>query len=266
MVVEGVQEVVRKHDVVVVVVDLVDSGDVVVEVQHSIQDVVAEVAHHTSVVVVVKKDLVVAVVASVAMLKKGLAVVGKLGPIGARNPSDSNPLLENQTDSSSPASSTEIRSEDIENVSVPCCCICLECDGDEAILRFIDILFNGEMIMLIIGLCRIMVKDPSFVAQESFCLDVLDESSVLGVQETYNESSVLQKRVRYCKNCRAYVQGCDHHCPAFWNCFGLKNYFLFMLILVGFIITETFYIVCSSQCKYKLVLQLFDDLKLYSDL
>ncbi|KAG8495631.1 hypothetical protein CXB51_013413 [Gossypium anomalum] len=49
-----------------------------------------------------------------------------------RNLTDSDPLLENPVDSSSPVSSTEIRNEDIENVSAPCCRICLECDGEEA--------------------------------------------------------------------------------------------------------------------------------------
>lgn len=48
-----------------------------------------------------------------------------------RNLTDSDPLLENPVDSSSPVSSTEIRNEDIENVSAPCCRICLECDGEE---------------------------------------------------------------------------------------------------------------------------------------
>lgn len=33
---------------------------------------------------------------------------------------------------------------------------------------------------------------------------------------------------------------------------GQKNYVFFMVLLVGFITTETFYAVCSSQCKYKL--------------
>ncbi|KAA3490152.1 E3 ubiquitin-protein ligase MARCH1 [Gossypium australe] len=48
-----------------------------------------------------------------------------------RNLTDSDPLLENPVDSSSPVSSTEIRNEDIENVSAPSCRICLECDGEE---------------------------------------------------------------------------------------------------------------------------------------
>ncbi|XWS53133.1 hypothetical protein CRYUN_Cryun11dG0131700 [Craigia yunnanensis] len=119
----------------------------------------------------------------------------------------------------------------------------------QAISRVMDIVFNGEMIMLILGLCRIMLKDPGFVAQESFCSDELVESSVLGVQ-THNEGSLLQMRVRYCKSCKTYVQGFDHHCPAFGNCIGQKNYVLFMLLLVGFITTETFYIVFSSQCLF----------------
>ncbi|XVF05519.1 hypothetical protein REPUB_Repub05bG0179100 [Reevesia pubescens] len=120
----------------------------------------------------------------------------------------------------------------------------------QAIAFIMDIVFNGEMIMLIIGVCRIMLKDPGFVAHESFCSDELDESSVLGVQ-IYNESSLLQMRVRYCKSCKTYVQGFDHHCPAFGNCIGQKNYVLFMVLLVGFITTETFYIICSSHIDSK---------------
>jgi hypothetical protein len=27
-------------------------------------------------------------------------------------------------------------------------------------------------------------------------------------------------RVRYCKSCKAYIKGFDHHCPAFGNCIG----------------------------------------------
>lgn len=33
---------------------------------------------------------------------------------------------------------------------------------------------------------------------------------------------------------------------------GQKNYVLFMVLLVGFITAEISYIVCSSQCKFKL--------------
>ncbi|PPS18445.1 hypothetical protein GOBAR_AA02149 [Gossypium barbadense] len=129
-----------------------------------------------------------------------------------------------------------------------------------AISPVMDVLFNVEMIMLIIGLFRlfffsiqsfatsiiwIMLKDPGFVVSESFSLGKLNDNSVLGVQ-THNESSLLQMRARYCKSCQTYVQGFDHHCPAFGNCIGQKNYVLFMVLLVGFITAEISYIVCSS--------------------
>ncbi|KAK3031126.1 hypothetical protein RJ639_035124 [Escallonia herrerae] len=57
----------------------------------------------------------------------------QLEPAGDRNPNDSDPLLESHqlTDSPAPASSSEIKSDDIEAGSVACCRICLECDGDE---------------------------------------------------------------------------------------------------------------------------------------
>ncbi|TYH23991.1 hypothetical protein ES288_A03G056100v1 [Gossypium darwinii] len=115
----------------------------------------------------------------------------------------------------------------------------------QAISPVMDVLFNVEMIMLIIGLFRIMLKDPGFVVSESFSLGKLNDNSVLGVQ-THNESSLLQMRARYCKSCQTYVQGFDHHCPAFGNCIGQKNYVLFMVLLVGFITAEISYIVCSS--------------------
>lgn len=55
----------------------------------------------------------------------------QLEPVGAENPSDSDPLLVDKADSSSPPplSSSEINNEDdIENGSIPCCRICLESD------------------------------------------------------------------------------------------------------------------------------------------
>ncbi|KAI5320531.1 hypothetical protein L3X38_040239 [Prunus dulcis] len=61
----------------------------------------------------------------------------QLEPAGEteRDPTDVDPLLENQEDSS-PGSSTEIYNEDLESGSIPCCRICLESDaepGDELI-------------------------------------------------------------------------------------------------------------------------------------
>ncbi|KAK8543220.1 hypothetical protein V6N13_136251 [Hibiscus sabdariffa] len=66
------------------------------------------------------------------LLSRSMAGELQLEPADVRNPGDSDPLLGNQIDpSSSPASSSEISSEDIENGSAPCCRICLECDGEE---------------------------------------------------------------------------------------------------------------------------------------
>ncbi|KAK8596356.1 hypothetical protein V6N12_064851 [Hibiscus sabdariffa] len=132
----------------------------------------------------------------------------------------------------------------------------------KAISSVMDVVFNGEMILLIIGLCRIMLKDPGFVAHESFCLDELDENSAFGVQ-THNESSLLQMRVRYCKSCKTYIQGFDHHCPAFGNCIGQKNYVIFIVLLVGFITTEISYVVCTSQFASKF--QVLKEIRMETD-
>lgn len=53
----------------------------------------------------------------------------QLEPPGERKAMDSDPLLGNHGDSPA-GSSSEINSEDIEAGSVPCCRICLECDGE----------------------------------------------------------------------------------------------------------------------------------------
>lgn len=56
----------------------------------------------------------------------------QLEPVGERepNPSDLDPLLDNQGDDSSPGSSSEIKNEDVETGSIPCCRICLESDAE----------------------------------------------------------------------------------------------------------------------------------------
>lgn len=53
----------------------------------------------------------------------------QLEPTGGENPSDSDPLLENQADSA-PGSTSEIRDEDIETGPIPCCRICLESESE----------------------------------------------------------------------------------------------------------------------------------------
>ncbi|KAB1225308.1 Palmitoyltransferase AKR1 [Morella rubra] len=63
--------------------------------------------------------------------------------------------------------------------------------------------------------------------------------------------SDLGRRVRYCRSCKRYVKGFDHHCPAFGNCIGQNNHALFMVLLAGFLATEALYIVCSYQFAAK---------------
>ncbi|VFQ92749.1 unnamed protein product [Cuscuta campestris] len=61
----------------------------------------------------------------------------QLEPAAGPEPSDSDPLLNDHrvdlTPSlpSAPESSSEIKVEDSENGSLPCCRICLECDGED---------------------------------------------------------------------------------------------------------------------------------------
>ncbi|XP_021894514.1 probable palmitoyltransferase ZDHHC12 isoform X2 [Carica papaya] len=116
----------------------------------------------------------------------------------------------------------------------------------KAVSRLADIIFNGEIIMIVTGLCSILSSDPGFVAYSSTGSDELTESSGFKVQFN-DENSLSQRRVRYCKNCKAYIKGFDHHCPAFGNCIGQNNYALFMVLIVGFIIAEASYLVFSSQ-------------------
>lgn len=116
----------------------------------------------------------------------------------------------------------------------------------QAIPYFISIVFNIEVALLILGVCSILSSDPGLVTHGSSDANKLIETKAFGV-EAHNEGSALLKRVRYCKSCKAYIKGFDHHCPAFGNCIGQNNYVLFMILLAGFLTTEASYIVCSSQ-------------------
>ncbi|XP_065616777.1 uncharacterized protein LOC111993355 isoform X2 [Quercus suber] len=133
-----------------------------------------------------------------------------------------------------------------------------------AVSCLMDIAFNGAIIMLIIGLCSIMSSNPGLVTYGSS--DELVESSVAEVEahnrilepsasvlchECPTEGSVLGRRVRYCRICKGYIKGFDHHCPAFGNCIGQNNHVLFMVLLLGFLSTEASYVVCSSQFAAK---------------
>ncbi|KAJ4725829.1 S-acyltransferase [Melia azedarach] len=116
----------------------------------------------------------------------------------------------------------------------------------QAVSSLTDALFNVEVAMVIIGLCSIISRDPGLVTREFPCSDKLVERSDFEVDPD-NENSLSLRRVRYCKICKAYIKGFDHHCPAFGNCIGQNNYFLFMVLLVGFLTTEASYLVCSVQ-------------------
>ncbi|KAJ7947661.1 S-acyltransferase [Quillaja saponaria] len=117
-----------------------------------------------------------------------------------------------------------------------------------------NLVFNGEVLMLIVGMCSIISSDPGLVACNSSPSDKLIESDASASElrnELPNEDCAFGGRVRYCKRCKANVQGFDHHCPAFGNCVGQNNHRLFMVLLIGFIITEASYIVCSLQFATK---------------
>ncbi|XP_058000537.1 uncharacterized protein LOC110654461 isoform X6 [Hevea brasiliensis] len=87
----------------------------------------------------------------------------------------------------------------------------------QAIPFFIDAVFNGEVAMLFIGVCSILSSDPGLVTSQ------LDEIKAFEVEAQNEVSSSLLKRVRYCKLCKAYVKGFDHHCPAFGNCIVIRD-------------------------------------------
>ncbi|XP_038900434.1 palmitoyltransferase ZDHHC17-like [Benincasa hispida] len=111
-----------------------------------------------------------------------------------------------------------------------------------------NLLFNGQIILLIFGLCRMLSSDPGLVSYSTSPSDATSQSLVLEM-DTHHliEDIGLDDRLRRCPICKTYVKGFDHHCPAFGNCIGHKNYVLFMVLLFGFIWTESTYIVCLSQ-------------------
>ncbi|CAN1846917.1 Palmitoyltransferase Hip14 [Linum perenne] len=78
----------------------------------------------------------------------------------------------------------------------------------------------------------IQLAQPKLI-QKSFCIPF--------------QGTILPMRIRYCKSCDAYIRGFDHHCPAFGNCIGYKNHVLFMVLLFGFLATETSYVACCFQ-------------------
>nr|XP_017249996.1 PREDICTED: palmitoyltransferase AKR1-like isoform X4 [Daucus carota subsp. sativus] len=112
----------------------------------------------------------------------------------------------------------------------------------------LDIVFNSELVILLLGLScfcgRILSSDPGYVAYgysnpEKLVADpLLDvetplQESELASCETYKgcasnekngQESTLLQRIRFCRMCKVYVKGFDHHCPAFGNCIVAKSY------------------------------------------
>ncbi|KAJ8750480.1 hypothetical protein K2173_015624 [Erythroxylum novogranatense] len=116
----------------------------------------------------------------------------------------------------------------------------------QAIPRVMDFVFNAEMVFLVLGLYSILSSNPGFVSCGSSQPDNLAETDAFGVKADL-EGTSLFKRVRYCKCCKAYVRGFDHHCPAFGNCIGQNNHVLFMVLVVGFLSTEASHVVMLSH-------------------
>ncbi|ONI00270.1 hypothetical protein PRUPE_6G079200 [Prunus persica] len=93
-----------------------------------------------------------------------------------------------------------------------------------------DAVFSGEVVFLVIGLYSILTSDPGIVTNGSASSDQPLNSSVSQVDNhdeelelpchESTEGSGLGTRVRYCRTCKAYIKGLDHHCPAFGNCIG----------------------------------------------
>ncbi|PKU86283.1 putative S-acyltransferase [Dendrobium catenatum] len=116
----------------------------------------------------------------------------------------------------------------------------------EAIPNLLDAILNMEFILLFIGLYRIFYGDPGIVPVKSTCTGAPEQTDNSDV-DLSNKGSPLLSRVRYCYFCKRNVNRFDHHCPAFGNCIGQKNHHLFMVLVIGFIITEATFSLCSSQ-------------------
>lgn len=86
----------------------------------------------------------------------------QLEPLGGPNPSDSDPLLHEHHVDLSPSSSSasespnEIKVEDLETGSLPCCRICLECDGEDG---SIDLFYNFLYFYACVYLAKLAVGD-----------------------------------------------------------------------------------------------------------
>ncbi|ONH98234.1 hypothetical protein PRUPE_7G237300 [Prunus persica] len=192
----------------------------------------------------------------------------QLEPAGEteRDPTDVDPLLENQEDSS-PGSSTEIYNEDLESGSIPCCRICLETDaepGDELISpcmckgtqQFVhssclDHWRSVKVIAAIGGFAYVMDKDGAFRNSFSdgwdrilskhpipfyYCIGVLAFFVLLGFFGLILHCSSLNSndpRMAGCQNC-CYGWGILDCFPASMEaCFALVIVFVVIFAILG---------------------------------
>ncbi|KMT05266.1 hypothetical protein BVRB_7g174050 [Beta vulgaris subsp. vulgaris] len=128
----------------------------------------------------------------------------------------------------------------------------------QAVSLPLNIIFNAELGILLFGFLRILSSDPGFdysaISAEGSILEdgrhleeVSSTAGGISLHISSEETALSSRRMRYCRICKAYVMGFDHHCAAFGNCIGQKNYGLFMSLLVAFIITEASYVALSYQ-------------------
>uniref|UniRef100_A0A7N0U444 S-acyltransferase n=1 Tax=Kalanchoe fedtschenkoi TaxID=63787 RepID=A0A7N0U444_KALFE len=118
-----------------------------------------------------------------------------------------------------------------------------------AISLVMDVVLNLELGLIMFGMWRIMHSDPGWVEHDSIPVTDMESAPDAPTITLQGESEDrhLSRRVRHCRICKAHVKGYDHHCPAFGNCIGQHNHVLFLVLLVGFIITEVSYAACCYQ-------------------
>ncbi|KAG9444751.1 hypothetical protein H6P81_016091 [Aristolochia fimbriata] len=110
-----------------------------------------------------------------------------------------------------------------------------------------NVIINTEFALLVVGLYRIYHSDPGIVKTHLSPLNRMDAGTHSEMDGLPQQQSPDEERVRYCKICKAYIKGFDHHCPAFDNCIGQSNHLLFVVLLIGFITVELSYVACASQ-------------------
>jgi len=105
-----------------------------------------------------------------------------------------------------------------------------------------DVIFHTECALLMVGLYSIVNGDPGFATASGF---ELEETGYSESNIHHNGGGSQFSRIRQCSSCKASVRGFDHHCHAFGNCIGEKNRLLFLILLIGFILTEASYTIFS---------------------